>query len=153
MKTIIILILVTICYAGYNLLIKVSMSHVESATIPPIIATICLQATALFVSVIYLLSLSRQLSSLVLPSRAYLWAVGAGLCIGIAEILYFYLFRGFENETRITASSAIPFVVGGTIIIAAVTSCFVFRDVLNTGQWAGLGLSIAGITVLAINSL
>ena len=152
MRTLLILLLVTVCYAAYNLLVKVSTSHVDSVATPPIIATICLQAAALSVSLVYLLYLTRQSVSLALPGKAYAWAVGAGICIGIAEVLYFYLFRGFEGEKPIAASSAIPFIVGGTIVIAVAVSHFIFRESLNTGQWVGIALAFAGMMVLAVSS-
>lgn len=152
MKTLTVLILVTLCYAAYNLLVKVSTSHVTSLQTPPILATICLQATALLVSLGYLIYLSRQSVSVALPTRAWLWAAGAGLCIGIAEVLYFYLFRGFENEKQISASTAIPFIVGGTIVVAVTLSWVLFRETLTRGQWAGVGFSLLGMIMLAVNS-
>ncbi|MXZ80271.1 MAG: EamA family transporter [Gammaproteobacteria bacterium] len=153
MKTLAVLALITFCYAGYNLFIKVSMSHAESTAISPIIATICLQASALAVSILYLLSLVRDSVALAdLPFRAYAWAIGAGICIGIAEILYFYLFRGFAGEAKIEASTAIPFIVGGTIVIAVVVSVFLFGESLSPIQWIGTALALAGMLVLAASS-
>ena len=152
MKTLVVLCLITLCYASYNLLVKVSSHHIVSVTTPPILATIALQAAALTVSIVYLLHLTREGASVMLPGKAYLWAIGAGICIGIAEVLYFTLFRGFEGERSINASTAIPFIVGGTIVVAVAVSHFVFREQLNTGQWAGIALAFAGMIVLALSS-
>lgn len=152
MKTLIVLVLVTLCYAAYNLLVKVSTSHITSPETPPILATIALQVTALLVSLSYLAFLGRQSVSVALPTRAWLWGAGAGLCIGIAEVLYFYLFRGFENERQISASTAIPFVVGGTIVVAVTLSWVLFRETLTRGQWAGVGFSLFGMILLATSS-
>jgi uncharacterized membrane protein len=152
MRSLLILASITVCYAAYNLLVKVSTSHVASVSTPPILATLFLQSTALVVSLIYLLFLTRQNVSLALPVRAYSWAAAAGLCIGVAEILYFYLFRGIDNQPPIAASTAIPFIVGGTILIAVAVSHFVFKEHLNFGQWIGVGLAFIGILVLAFSS-
>ena len=46
MKTLVVLCLITLCYASYNLLVKVSSHHIVSVTTPPILATIALQAAA-----------------------------------------------------------------------------------------------------------
>lgn len=152
MRTLLLLLLITICYAAYNLLVKVSSSYVDSQSTSPIIATIILQSTALMVSLVYLLFLIRQTVNLALPIKAYAWAAVAGLCIGLAEVLYFYLFRGFADENPIAASSAIPFIVGGTIVIAVAVSHFIFKESLNSGQWFGVGLGFVGMIVIALNS-
>ena len=74
-----------------------------------------------YTNILYPLSLARNSVALAdLPIRTYAWAVGAGICISIAEILYFYMFQGFAGEARIEASRAIPFIVGGTIVTSVV---------------------------------
>ncbi|MCY4051816.1 MAG: EamA family transporter [Gammaproteobacteria bacterium] len=153
MKSLLIILLITLCYSGYNLLIKVSMSHAESTSISPIFATIGLQISALMVSIVYLITTARtSVSFSDLPFGAYTWAIAAGICIGIAEILYFYLFRGFSGETPIQASTAIPMVIGGTILITILISVFLFRESLTNAQWLGVALAFVGMTVLAFNS-
>ncbi len=153
MKSLLFVLLITLCYSGYNLLIKVSMSHAESTAISPIFATICLQISALMVSMVYLLTTARaSVSFSDLPFGAYAWAIGAGICIGIAEILYFYLFRGFSGESPIQASTAIPMVIGGTILITIIISVLLFRESLTNAQWFGVALAFVGMAVLAFNS-
>lgn len=152
MQTLVLLFLVTACYAAYNLLVKVSSGH-SIGNASPVTATISLQISALSVSLVYLFFLARQPISLVLPARAYLWAIAAGICIGLAEVMYFYLFRGVGGEKPIAASTAVPIVVGGTIAIVIAVSSFVFREILNPGQWIGIGLTFAGMFVLAVSSL
>ena len=152
MKSLLFVLLITLCYSGYNLLIKVSMSHAESTITSPILATICLQVSALMVSIAYLLTTGRTSVSIPdLPFGAYAWAIGAGICIGIAEILYFYLVSGFEGETLIQASTAIPMVIGGTILITILVSVFLFRESLSHAQWFGVALAFVGMAVLAFN--
>ena len=152
MKTLLLLALVTMCYAAYNLLVRMSSSHVPSAELPPILATIGLQLAALSVSLVYLTYLLRSGVSVALPGRVFGWAIAAGLCIGAAEVMYFYLFRGFADESPVAASVAIPFIVGGTIVIAVAVSHFLFRETLAPWQWVGVALAFLGMVILAASS-
>jgi len=151
MNTLLLLCLITGCYAAYNLLVKVSGSYADGSS-APILATISLQIAALSMSLIYLVYLQRSDVNIALPGKVYLWAILAGVCIGLAEIMYFYLFRGIGGEKPMTASTAIPFIVGGTIAITVFVSHVVFREVLGVGQWIGVSLAFAGMLVLAISS-
>ncbi|MCY3767824.1 MAG: hypothetical protein OXG56_00430 [Gammaproteobacteria bacterium] len=151
MRTLILLILITVCYAGYNLLIKVSGSHTGSVNTAPILATMALQASAFGVSVAYLIYLTQQNASVTLPGKAFIWAVGAGVCIGLAEILYFYLFRGFAEDKPVAGSVAIPFVVGGTIVISVLVSVLAFGEPLKPVQWLGVVLAFSGMILLAFS--
>lgn len=82
-----------------------------------------------------------------LPMPTYLWAIGAGICIGIAEILYFYLFSGISGLPAMSASVVIPTVVAGTVVLALVASTVLFGERLNLYQLFG-GLMITGGIVL-----
>ena len=44
---------VTLLYAGYNVFVKVSGSQVPATATSTILATVCLQVTALFVSLVF----------------------------------------------------------------------------------------------------
>ncbi len=153
MYTLILLLLITICYAAYHLLVKISSGHGVPVDTAPILATLSLQASAMMVSLVYLSYLARQQVSVTLPGKAYIWAIGAGMCIGFAEIMYFYLFRGFAGEKPMAASTAIPFIVGGTIVIAVLVSVLVFKEDLNPGQWIGVCLAFIGMVILGLNSI
>ena len=138
-------------YAAYNLLVKASSGYTLSAS-SPILATISLQLAALSVSLIYLCYLVEQKAVISVPTKAYLLAIGGGVCIGLAEVLYFYLFRGVGGDKPMAASVAVPLVVGGTIIVAVLASYVVFKESLNVGQWIGIGLGFIGMVVLAVSS-
>ena len=47
------LLAITVLYAGYNLLVKVSSSHVPASATSTVLATICLQLAALAASVVF----------------------------------------------------------------------------------------------------
>lgn len=152
MLSLLLLLTVTALYAGYNLLIKVSSSHLPAEATSTILATICLQVAALamsagFVAILFL----RGGHSLQLTGSAYGWAAAAGLCIGGAEIAYFYLFGGIGHGRPMAASVAIPVIVSGTIVITAVAAYVVFKESLSATQLLGGALIIAGILLMFVN--
>jgi len=153
MSTIFLLMVVTLLYAGYNIFIKVSSGHVPAGAHSTITATIFLQVSALAVSLLFLSVQKLQSdASLVLPTRAYLWAVVAGLCIGGAEVAYFYLFAGLGHDRPMPANIAIPVVVSGTIVISLVAGGFLFKESLDWPQWLGAAMIVAGISALFIKT-
>ena len=107
--SLILLLGVTSLYAGYNLLVKVSSGHVPAVATTPILATIALQVAALAVSAAFAAGLVlRSGHVLAVSPAAVAWAVAAGLCIGAAEIGYFYLFRGVGGAQPMAANVANP---------------------------------------------
>ncbi len=146
MYTLILLLLITVCYAAYNLLVKVSGSQAGLSS--PILATIGLQMAALVVSLLYLMVLVRQGVAVALPARVLALGVAAGVCIGAAEVMYFYLFRGVAGEPGMAASVAIPIIVGGTIILSILMTRVFFGETLAMIQWLGIGLMLFGLWLL-----
>ena len=51
---------VTLLYAGYNLLIKLSGTHVPASATTTVLATVCLQVAALSTSALFLSFLAAQ---------------------------------------------------------------------------------------------
>ena len=118
----IILIIVTISYAGYNLFIKLASSQNLNNS-NSIAATLCLQLFALFVTILFSFYLfSKGEKIFVLPSKSYLYAIFAGISIGLAEIGYFYLFNESNPKGASNANSVIPVILGGTILITMIFS-------------------------------
>ncbi|MHC4295237.1 MAG: hypothetical protein ACYSTL_06595 [Planctomycetota bacterium] len=149
MLSLILLLAVTALYAGYNLLIKVSSAHVPAEVTSTILATISLQVAALGASALFAaILLLRGGHTVQLTVPAYAWAAAAGLCIGGAEIAYFYLFGGIGHGRPMPASIAIPVIVSGTIVITAVVAHFIFREPLSTLQLLGGALVIGGIVLM-----
>jgi drug/metabolite transporter (DMT)-like permease len=146
MSSVLLLLAVTGLYAGYNLLIKVSSGHVPAAATSTVLATICLQIAALAASLLFTaFLLLRGGQQLQLTAPAYAWAAAAGLCIGAAEIGYFYLFGGLGGLRPMAANVAIPAIVSGTIVLTAAASLLLFRETLAWPQVLGLGLVVAGL--------
>jgi drug/metabolite transporter (DMT)-like permease len=143
------LFLVTLLYAGYNLFIKVSGGHVPESASTTLLATLCVQVFALLASALFFGFLSLQGGhSFRLTQPAYLYAAAAGLCIGAAEIGYFYLFGGVGGMKPMAANVAIPAIVTGTIVVTVIVAHFLFRETLTLWQAGGALLILAGIAVL-----
>lgn len=143
------LLLVTLAYAGYNLLIKVSGGHAAPGASTTILATLCLQAGAVLASTTFLAFLLAQGGNAFrLGTPAYLWAFAAGLCIGIAEVGYFYLFGGVAGIRPLPASVVVPTVVTGTVVISLVVSWLVFGERLGAVELVGAAMIVGGILVM-----
>lgn len=143
------LMLVTLAYAGYNLLIKVSGGHAAPGASTTILATLCLQAGAVLASTVFLgFLLAQGGHAFRLTTPAYLWAFAAGLCIGIAEVGYFYLFGGIAGIRPLPASVVVPTVVTGTVVISLVVSWLVFGERLGAVELVGAAMIVGGILVM-----
>ena len=153
MTSLFLILIVTVLYACYNLLVKVSTNFVPSESTSTVLATICLQVAALAASASFLSYLVvRGGHSLALSSRAYLWAAAAGLCIGVAEICYFYVFRGGDGRDPVSANVAIPIVVSGTIALTLFASYFFLREPLTAVQLTGTALVVLGMVLIAVGA-
>ena len=147
------LLAITALYAGYNLLVKVSSGHVPAAATTPILGTIALQAAALAVSAVFAAGLLiRGGHVLAISSTAFAWAVAAGVCIGAAEIGYFYLFRGVGGAEPMPANVAIPVIVSGAIVLTVLVSWFVLREPFTWVRLLGAALVVAGVVTLFAGS-
>ncbi len=143
------LVAITILYAGYNLLIKVSGTHVPAMATTTILATISLQLATLVASTLFLgFLVLRGGQAFALSPRAYLWAGLAGLCAGSAEIGYFYLLSGVGFAKPMAASVAIPTVVSGTVVIALLFSALVLEEKIAWNQILGACLIVLGIVAI-----
>lgn len=151
--SLVLLLGVTILYAGYNLLVKVSSGHVPAAATTPILATLSLQIAAATVSAAFALTLVlRGGQVLAVSPAAVAWAVAAGLCIGAAEIGYFYLFRGVGGGEPMAANVAIPVIVSGAIVLTLVASWLVLREPFTWVRLVGAALVACGVVVLFADS-
>lgn len=143
------LVLVTVFYAGYNFLVKISSAHVPHQATTTILLTITLQAAAITCSILYLgFVLLRGGHSLGLTVPAFGWAAAAGIAIGAAEICYFYLFSGTGGYAPAPGSVVIPVVVSGTILLTMVASVLLLGESVSWREWTGAVLVIAGILLM-----
>ena len=149
MATFFVLTLVMGLYAGYNVLIKVSTGHVPDAATTTVLATLSLQVTALMVSLAFAGVLGAQGGHVFrLGVASYGWAAAAGLCIGAAEIAYFYLFTGIGHGAPMAANVAVPAVVGGAIAITLLISVLALKEPTSWLQAGGAALVVVGVLLL-----
>lgn len=146
MLTVFLLALVTLAYAGYNLFIKLATNHLPEGTTTTVLATTLMQAMTLVVSLSFFGFLKlRGDQVFTLSPRTLLWAAVAGLCIGTAEVAYYYLFSGLGQSRTIEANVAVPIIVGGTVAIVALAAIVLLKESFGWPQIAGTLLIIGGI--------
>jgi drug/metabolite transporter (DMT)-like permease len=145
---------VTILYAGYNVLIKVSGSYVPATATTTILATISVQVAALLTSVLFLGFLSFRGGQIFsLPPASCLWAALAGVCIGGAEIGYLYLFGGVGLAKPMAATVAIPIIVSGTVVIALLFSILFLGERITLSQILGSALVVLGVLLVFFSNI
>ena len=142
------LITVTLAYAGYNLFIKLAgAQNINNNN--GIAATLCLQIFALIVTSVFSIYLSSLGENIfVLPSKTYLSAVFGGISIGIAEIGYFYLFNASNTDGALNANTAIPIILGGTILVTMIFSFYILKESFNYHKIIGTIFIIIGIYLI-----
>ena len=142
------LITVTLAYAGYNLFIKLAgAQNINNNN--GIAATLCLQIFALIVTSVFSIYLSSLGENIfVLPSKTYLYAVFGGISIGIAEIGYFYLFNASNTDGALNANTAIPIILGGTILVTMIFSYYILKESFNYHKIIGTIFIIIGIYLI-----
>ena len=151
-NNLIILVIVTISYACYNLFIKLASSQNLNNS-NSIAATLSLQVFALVVTSIFSVYLfSKGERIFVLPSKSYLYAIFGGISIGFAEIGYFYLFNAANPNGPLNANTAIPVILGGTILITMIFSFYIFRESYSYQKILGTLFIIFGIYLVLIKN-
>ena len=151
-NNLIILVIVTISYAGYNLFIKLASSQNLNNS-NSIAATLCLQLFALFVTILFSFYLfSKGEKIFVLPSKSYIYAIFAGISIGLAEIGYFYLFNESNPKGASNANSVIPVILGGTILITMIFSFIFLSESFSYKRIFGTFFIIFGIYLVLQNN-
>ena len=148
---IVLLTLVTLAYAGYNLFVKVAGDHAPAEATTTVLATMVLQIGAIATSTAFLIFLSVQGGHVFkLSTPTYVYALIAGVCIGTAEIGYLYIFGGVGGIKPLPGSLVIPTVVTGTIVITLIVSWLVFKEHLSMMQFFGAAMIVGGIAVLFV---
>ena len=151
-NNLLLLVIVTVSYAGYNLFIKLSSSQNLNNT-NSIAATLSLQVFALVVTSIFSVYLfSKGERIFVLPSKSYLYAIFGGISIGFAEIGYFYLFNAANPNGPLNDNTAIPVILGGTILITMIFSFYIFRESYSYQKILGTLFIIFGIYLVLIKN-
>lgn len=133
------LLLAALFLGLYNFFIKLSAGHIHE-----IAGAVILQVVAFLVGGAALVWLKLTGAPLEMSSRGILYAVLAGVAVGLAEITAFY---GFSKG--ISASVGIPIMVGGTVLVGVVLGLLVLREQLSPLQGLGVLLLLAGIVLVS----
>lgn len=134
------LAIITACCLGlYNFFIKLA-----SGSIHQVAGAVLLQLVAAAVGGILLLYIKSTRQEVSISHTGVLYACLAGLSVGVAEILTFYVFT-----KGAPASVGTPIIVGGSVAVAALLGWLVLREQITLAQVLGVGLIIAGVVLLA----
>ena len=137
-------------YALYNLCIKRS-----SATMDPILGGVLLQFVAALVGSMLLLyqrffvlgTAGETTSSIFRCSKmGLMWAIGAGLSVGAAELLSFVV-----SGMGVPATQSIPIIIGGSILIGTILGSVWLKESLSRTGWLGVVLIATGIAFVGMS--
>ena len=126
-------------YALYYILVKLSSGHIHQ-----ILGAFVLQGVAALTGGVLVGALKLGGRPLAAAPRGLLLAALAGLAVGAAEILTFYLF-----ERGAPASQATAVIIGGSVALAALLGMVLLREPLTLRSGLGIGFVLAGVALLA----
>lgn len=130
--------LAAVCYGLYNVFIKLSAGRIH-----PVTGAVILQVMAACSGAVLFLFLRSAKTPMAFSAKGVWFAVLAGVCVGLAEILSFFVFsRG------ITVSVGIPVIIGGTVLAGAVLGTVFLGETLRLTDILAVALIVAGIALL-----
>lgn len=132
--------------ALYNIFIKKG-----SASINPVLGGVILQLVAAVLGLV-LLSLLVYCSEggaedvLVYDGAGVRWAVLAGISVGCAEIVSF-----FVSSLGVQAMQSIPVIIGGSVMFGTTIGAIVLKEELTCRGWAGVVMISVGIGLVGLD--
>lgn len=132
-------LLTALSFGLYNFCIKLA-----SGSIHQIAGAVILQVVAAVLGGLLLLYIHLTNQAVPFTAKGIYFSCLAGLFVGGAEILTFYVFaRG------VPASVGTPVIIGGSILATALLGVLVLREYLAPGQILAIFLIVAGVALLA----
>jgi transporter family protein len=130
-----------LAYALYNIFIKKG-----SASIHPILGGVILQIVAALFGTLLLVLIVVQdgMDTLEFDRSGILWSILAGVSVGSAEMLSF-----FVMGMGVQATQAIPIVIGGSVMFGCVLGAVWLNEILAFQGWMGVALVVLGIVLVA----
>src|SRR3989344_4311176 len=122
----------------YSFFIKISSGYINQ-----IAGAVILQAVAILVGGIGFLILKFTGNVIEISNKGILYAILAGLFIGLAEIATFFLFK-----KGITLSAGLPIIIGGSVIFGSLLGVLFLKEVLTPIHFLAILLIIVGIVLL-----
>ena len=139
MNWIFLAIMTAIFYGAYNVFIKVSSGHINQ-----IVGAVILQIVAALVGGIILLIMKMTNSPLEISQKGVLFAVLAGIFVGLAEITSFFVF-----SKGVSASVGIPIIIGGSVLVGAVIGLTFLKETLNPIHYVAIAMVVVGVIILS----
>ncbi|MDP3157376.1 MAG: sigma-70 family RNA polymerase sigma factor [Archangium sp.] len=128
-----------IAFGAYNIFIKLGAGKIDH-----VLGAVVLQVVAAILGATYAVMLKVGGRTLEVTRTGVLYAVLAGIAVGLAEILTFLVFaRGAP------ASLATPIIMGGSILLTSVLGIAVLRERLGLPQALGIVLIALGIALVS----
>ena len=138
MSWIILALSTAIFYGVYNFFIKVSSGHINQ-----IAGAVILQLVAMLVGGVILLFIKFTNVSIEISNKGILYAVLAGVFVGLAEITSFFVF-----SKGITLSIGLPIIIGGSVVFGSLLGILFLKEVLTPIHLLAILLIIVGIVLL-----
>jgi bacterial/archaeal transporter family protein len=134
-------LLTALAFGLYNLSIKVA-----SGSINQIAGAVVLQVVAAILGSLLLLYIKLNGQPVLWSQKGILFSCLAGLFVGLAEILTFYVFaRG------VPAAVGAPIIIGGSVLVTALLGVLLLREYIAPIQVLAIFLIVAGVALLASN--
>jgi transporter family protein len=131
-------LLTALAFALYNVFIKLGAGRIHE-----VLGAVVLQVAAVVLGGGFALYLHLTGQRLAFSKGGLLFAVLAGLAVGLAEILTFVVFaRGAP------VSLGTPVILGGSILAAALIGALLLREQLGVAQVLGVVLIVAGVALI-----
>jgi len=139
MSWIFLAILTAFFYGVYNFFIKVSSGHINQ-----IVGAVILQIVAAVLGSLVLLYMKITKVTLDISQKGVLFAILAGVFVGLAEITSFYVF-----SKGVSASVGIPVIIGGSVAVGAALGLFFLKESLSLIHYFAIFMIIVGVAILS----
>ncbi|PLX27008.1 hypothetical protein C0581_03715 [Candidatus Parcubacteria bacterium] len=130
------------CYGAYNFFIKVSSGHIDQ-----VVGAVVMQGVAfLFGLALLAVSKSVSFSDGLITTRGVWYAVAAGVFVGLAEVLSFFVF-----SKGLSISIGLPVIIGGSIVFGVLLGLLFLKEMESFSFVHALGLVfvLLGVVLLA----
>ena len=138
MSWIFLAVLTAIFYGAYNVFIKIGAGHINQ-----IVGAVILQVVAALLGGVILLILKLTNSPLEISAKGVRFAVLAGIMVGLAEITSFFVF-----SKGVSASTGIPIIIGGSVVVGAVVGVFFLKEALAPLHYLAIAFIVLGVVLL-----
>jgi transporter family protein len=131
-------------YALYNIFIKKGSYHIN-----PVLGGVILQLVAALLGTCLLSALILREGAdevLIYNAEGIQWAVLAGISVGLAEIISF-----FVSSLGVQAMQSIPIIIGGSVMFGTVLGAVALHEELSSRGWIGVLLISIGISLVGMD--